>query len=230
MLVAAGVKVLEPAAVVGQSAVVGEFLDVSGGFVLKLLELNASCHRALDELARLQVTRLTAPDLDGNYHHHLVRSATPPAFLLPADEGHVHFHGPLRPDGVQLGTDQGSAQRVQELKGGFVARDAQLLLQFQRQDAKRLPRNQMGRPEPGLQRGLGAVKDGASGHRRLTFADSTLDHARACRNQEWLPNGRTAFTAATAGPARRVQVAQANGLVGKYSLEPSSFIGNCVAD
>src|SRR5262249_32546329 len=69
------VAVVGPDDGTGNDAFLGKFLDGRGGLVGNLSEPDAPGLCAVEDLARLRVTRLLPVDLDGDNHRHLVGSA-----------------------------------------------------------------------------------------------------------------------------------------------------------
>ena len=76
--------------------------------------------------------------------------------------------------GVALGRHHGPAQLGAEQPGRLIRAEPELLLQLQGRDAVGMGGHQIGRPEPGGERQLGAVQDGAGLDRGLAPATPAL--------------------------------------------------------
>ena len=225
MMEAAAGKAFEFAAIVGGNVgsgsdiVFGEPVHLGSGFVGQLPQSDPTCEGALDELARLRIAKFFLPDFDCKDHRRFVRLPRASALVFATDEDNVHFDGPLCPDGVLVGTYHGSAELVQDLEGRLVPRDSQLLLQLQRRDARSLRRDQVGSPEPDVQRGPGVLHDRARCQAALLQTGPTFEHACPRRQPERLFARSTAFTGEPRRPPQQLQVSTAGALVGKHPLE-----------
>src|SRR5215469_18533518 len=75
---------------------------------------------------------------------------------------------------LAIRVDHGAAQLGAQHPGGSVRAEAKLALQLQSRNAVGVRGHQKGRPEPGGQRQLAGMHDGAGGHRGLPAAGGTF--------------------------------------------------------
>jgi hypothetical protein len=88
--------------------------------------------------------------------------ATPFAACAPANIGLVGLDMNVRAgaDAILVGAHHAGAQLVQDLEGGFIARQSQLALELYRRHTGCLGRHQVSAPEPYRKRGMRALHDG----------------------------------------------------------------------
>ena len=163
-----------------------------------------------------------ALDLDGADDQHLALAAAPaPAgerIVLAAagDFGFIDLD--QAGERAAAGHHHAAAQLGAHQPRRLVRAQRELALQLQRRDAVGMGRHQIGRPEPGGQRQLGVVHDGAGGDRSLLAAAGALPGPGL-----GLQLPRFALGAAGAdkplGPARRKQIGDAGRLIGKALLK-----------
>jgi hypothetical protein len=120
--------------------------------------------------------------------------------------------------GAAAGRHHAAAQLGAHQPRRLVGAEGELALQLQRRDAVGMGGHQIGRPEPGGQRQLGVVHDGAGGHRGLPAAAGALPGPRLGLQFPGFP-AATAGAHEARGPARREQVFDAGHFIGKALLE-----------
>ena len=120
--------------------------------------------------------------------------------------------------GGALGRHHGPAQLGAEQPGRLIRAEPEQLLQLQGRDAVGMGGHQIGRPEPGGERQLGAVQDGAGLDRGLAPATPALIGPRLGPQRPGL-GVATGRAGKAVGPAQSGEVVGAGRVIGKTPLK-----------
>lgn len=153
---------------------------------------------------------------DGGFVMHAATFAARPA----ADEALVHLDRVFSADPVALGSDHPRPQLMKDLKCGFVAGKAKLALELKRRLSRRLSGGKVGRPEPGRERRVSGLHDGAAGQRGAGFAIAAAEDYRGAGRKSVGLIPMAALGAGKAiGPAHGLKVFFASVVIREYLLE-----------
>ena len=120
---------------------------------------------------------------------------------------------------IPIGANHSGAQLVEELKGGLVAREAELPLELDRGYAGSLAGDEIGGPKPDGQRRAAALHDRADSQSCLASALAACQHARTARNAERFAVRVAARADEAALPARLLEICGAGRIVGEEPLK-----------
>ena len=120
---------------------------------------------------------------------------------------------------IPIAANHSGAQLVEELKGGLVAREAELPLELDRGYAGSLAGDEIGGPKPDGQRRAAALHDRADSQSCLASALAACQHARTARNAERFAVRVAARADEAALPARLLEICGAGRIVGEEPLK-----------
>lgn len=151
--------------------------------------------------------------------------ATGPA----ADVGFISFDVLVgfAADAVLIGTHHAGAQLVENAKGRLVARQPELPLKLNGGYSRSMAHDQIGRPEPNIQRCMAALHDGASQKAGLTTTCSALQYARPLSDPKGFRHDVAEWAHETVSPAGAFQIRRASGVIREKSLELGKGFREC---
>jgi hypothetical protein len=129
-------------------------------------------------------------------------------------------------DAVLIRTHHASSQLVEDAKGCLVARQPELPLKLNGGYSRGMAYDQVGRPEPNIQRRVAALHDGASQKAGLTTTCSALQYARPLNDTKRLRNDSTVWAHETVSPARVTNKISC-GIIREKSLEFGKGFREC---
>jgi hypothetical protein len=146
-----------------------------------------------------------------------------PAFATgpAADVGFISLNMLVRlaADTVLIGTHHASAQLVENAEGRLVARQPELPLKLNGGYSRGLARDQVGRPEPNIQRRMAALHDGASQKAGLPTTSSAFQYARPRSDAKRLRHDAAVWAYETIRPAGALQISRASCVIREKPLE-----------
>src|ERR1700759_4700680 len=139
----------------------------------------------------------------------------------PADVGFISLNMLVgfAADAVLIGTHHASAQLVENAKGCLIARQPELALNLNRRHSWGMANDQIGRPEPNIQRCMAALHDGANQKAGLSTTRSALQYAGPRSDTKRLRHDAAVWADKTVSPAGAFQIARASGVIREKSLE-----------
>ncbi len=164
---------------------------------------------------------LALPDFDGTRHEYHVVNTTSFAPRAAANPSFIGFDDFFRlaADPVLVGTHHAGAQLVKYLKSGFVTRQAELPLELDDRDARRLACDQVGRPEPHRERCVRAFHDGASREVAVVLAVAASQNGWAIGETIGIAGHFATRTVEPVAPSCALKVSRARRLVREEALE-----------
>lgn len=146
-----------------------------------------------------------------------------PAFAAgpAADVGFINFDMLIRlaTDAVLIGPHHASAQLVENAEGRLVARQPELPLKLHGGYSRCLAGDQIGRPEPDIQRRMAALHDGAHQKTSLATTCSALQNARPGSDGKRLRHEATVGADEAVSPAGAFQIGRASRVIREKPLE-----------
>ena len=168
----------------------------------------------------LHYFRGAASNLDSTDDGGLVMNASSLAPRVPPNLCLVDFDDILgAPDLVVVRSHHCGPEFVEEHECGLVATDAELTLELEGRHPRRLRRDQVGGPEPNLQRCLGVVHDRAGCNRRVGMTRSATQRCRPILEAVRFTRDPALGAGKTIRPAKLMKVGSTRPLVWKHSLE-----------
>jgi len=150
---------------------------------------------------------------------HIVNAAAS-SMPMAADEAFIHFHRVFPADTVPRRADHPGAQFMEDLEGGFIARQAKLALKLKGGLAWGLGRYQVGCPKPYGKWGMGGPHDRRGGQRGIAPAFAAAQHDRGSRGEAvWLILVAAIRAGKAIRPSQSLQVLCASGIVWKDVLK-----------
>ena len=122
-------------------------------------------------------------------------------------------------DTVLVGANHADTELMQNLEGGFVARQSKLPLKLDGRDTWRLAGDQVGRPEPYRERRMRALHDGTGGKAGVATAMTAAKHARACGNVSRLISHPAVGTDKPVAPSCALKVGRARSFIREQALK-----------
>ena len=160
-------------------------------------------------------------DFDSAGNKNLVMDA--PAFATgpAADVGFISLDMLVRlaADAVLIGPHHASAQLVENAEGRLVARQPELPLKLNGGYSRSLARDQIGRPEPNIQRCMAALHDGASQKPSLPTTCSAFQYARPSSDAKRFRHGAAVWAHEAITPAGAFQIGRTSRVIGEKPLE-----------
>src|SRR5471030_1623933 len=164
---------------------------------------------------------LPVADFDSAGDNNLVMDA--PAFAAgsTADVGFIHLDMLVRlaADAVLIGPHHASAQLVENAEGRLVARQPELPLKLHGGYSWCLAGDQIGRPEPEVQRRMAALHDGANQKAGLATTGSALQDARPGSNAKRGRHDAAVWADEAVSPAGALQIGRASRVIREKPLE-----------
>lgn len=171
--------------------------------------------------------RFAVPNFDGTGYEDLVMDASTFATGPASDVGFISldmFVG-FAADAVLIGTHHASAQLVENDKGCLIARQPELPLKLNGGHSWGMAHDQIGRPEPNIQRCMAALHDSANQKAGLPTTCSALQYAGPRSDTKRLRHNTAVWAHKTVSPAGTFQIARASGVVRKKLLELGKGLG-----
>jgi len=165
--------------------------------------------------------RLAVADFDGTCDKNLVMDT--PAFAAgpAADIGFINLDMLIRlaADAVLIGPHHASAQLVENAEGRLIARQPELPLKLHGGYSRCLAGDQIGRPEPDIERRMAALHDGANQKAGLSTTCSALQDAWPGSDAKRLRHNAAVWTYEAASPAGAFQIGRASRVIWEKPLE-----------
>jgi hypothetical protein len=173
--------------------------------------------------------RFAVPNFDSTGHEDLVMDAPTFATGSAADVGFISLNMLVgfAADAVLIGTHHASAQLVENAKGCLIARQPELPLKLNGRHSWGMANNQIGRPEPSIQRCMAALHDGANQKAGLPTTCSALQYAGPRSDTKRLHHDAAVWAHKTVSPAGAFQIARASGVIWEKSLEFGKGLREC---
>src|SRR3954468_21794340 len=164
---------------------------------------------------------LAATDFHGGDHECLVMDASAFATGLAAHICLVNFDMILRvaADPVPVRPHHAGPQFVEDLEGGFVSAQPELLLELDCRHARRVGCNQICTPKPNAQRRVRPLHHGSGSQGIVLAAFPAPEHAGTSLKPKRLAGFAAPHTGEAAAPADRLQVGGAGQIIWEQSLE-----------
>src|SRR5271165_4985798 len=172
---------------------------------------------------------LAVANFDSTGNKDLVMNA--PAFATgpAADIGFISLDMLIRfaANAVLIGTYHACAQLMENAKGRLVARQPELPLKLNGGYSRGLARDQIGRPEPNIQRCMAALHDGASQKADLPTTCSAFQYARPRSDAKRLRHDAAVWAHEAVTPAGAFQIGRASCVIGEKPLELGKGLREC---